>query len=917
MNKYTEDLYKQYQHDKTSVSAEWQGYFAAVEELGPALVAAEARANQQNGQSNGQTSAAAIPGGQETVGDAAMAQSNVTRLVQAYRYHGHRSARLNPLADEGDVKSDIRLEEYGLSEKHLDDIFAVSGVLEQSHAPLREIVDALQATYCGTLAVQTGDMVSLEERRWLQNRMEHARSHPDYTPEMQTRIYRHLYAANSFERFLHSKFVGVKRFSIEGGESLIPMLDTLVEATGRAGMTDIVFGMAHRGRLNVLVNTMCKPLTEMFAGFLDSIQSKDASSSGDVKYHQGRSSDIETTSGQVVHLSLLNNPSHLEAVNPVVLGSVYAKQQRIARQEDADGRQRVLPLLIHGDAAFAGQGVVPETLNLGKLDGYDVGGTVHLVINNQIGFTACPRETFSGEYCTDVARMLKCPIFHVNGDDPEACVFAMELAFDYRQKFGRDVVIDLVCYRRHGHNEGDDPTFTHPVMYKKIADHAPVSALYKDTLTQQGLTSLNDVEAAYQAKLDEAYKAAQDGVTVEPDMFKKAWSGFIRDAKKKPETSVKKDVLEDISRQLVEYPAHFQPHKKAHKLQEQRAGMLRGEADLNWGAAEMAAYASLLQAGYNVRLSGQDVQRGTFSHRHLVMTDATTGETAIPIQAAAQQGAVLEAYNSSLSELAVLGFEFGFSLADPHTLTIWEAQFGDFANGAQIMIDQFIACTEVKWQRLSGLTLLLPHGYEGQGPEHSSARLERFLQLSGNQNWRVCVPTTPAQIFHMLRRQMLDVTRKPLVVMTPKSLLRHPEAVSPQADLTTGGLQAVIDDPDVKPADVTRVLLCSGKVYYDLRAVRQAQHRKDVAIIRLEELYPLPQEEVEAVLSRYKTDDLRWVQEEPRNMGAWMFLLDQLWRKTGHQVRCISRPVSASPAVGAAAAHKREQEALMTEAFED
>ena len=836
-------------------------------------------------------------------------------MIQAYRYHGHRYAQMNPLKKaEVDQGEEINLAQFGLDDSNLDDIFATAGVLSQSHAKLSEILKALKRTYTNTVAIQLGEIASLEERRWLREIMEACQNHPDFTEKEKQRIYNALYKANAFEKYLHNKFTGMKRFSIEGGDALIPMLETLIHLAGKNQMSDIVLGMAHRGRLNVLVNIMGKPLAEIFAAFMEKAKSADESSSGDVKYHHGKSCDIVTDSGNTVHMSLLSNPSHLEAVNPVVTGSTRAKQQR-----HEDGQDKVLPLLIHGDSAFAGQGVVPETLNLANLEGYTVGGTVHVVINNQVGFTANPEDTFSGEYCTDIARMLQCPIFHVNGDDPEACVHVMELAFEYRHIFKKDVVIDLVCYRRHGHNEGDDPAFTQPVMYKGIKQHKVPCDLYKQRLlnekkvTDKNIASLED---AYNQQLQAAFAEAEKGLVIEPDIFKAAWSGFSKKSESEPDTKVSPQVLSQISDVITAYPKGFTPNKKVAKVIDQRCDMLEGKQPLNWGAGEAAAYGSLLKEGYDIRLSGQDVKRGTFSHRHIGMVDGETGQTVFPIADMAKKGTSLEVHNSCLSELAVLGFEFGHTLASPNTLTIWEAQFGDFANGAQIMMDQFISSTEIKWHRYSGLVMQLPHGSEGQGPEHSSARLERFLQLCGDDNMSVCMPSTPAQMCHVLRRQMLRKFRKPLVIMTPKSLLRHPQAVSDITEITDGSFQTVIDDASVQAKDIKRIVLCSGKIYYDLMAGREEANRKDVAIIRLEELHPLPTKELAKVLKKYKTDEICWVQEEPRNQGAWTFLLDNLWAKLGIPApRYIGRAASASPAVGSAKRHAEEQARIVEEAL--
>ena len=920
MDSYIETLYKQFLQDPNSVEPQWQGYFNAIQQFDLAWQdeneeAVNMAATGTNGAVTSNVrplksiSADFIPDDAE---DAATAQSNVARLVQGYRYHGHKYANVNPIFKK---EAGLDLTEFGVEENQLSETFATAGVLKEKHAPLKDIVQALESTYCGSLGVQLADITNLEERRWMRVKLEENQGKPNFSAEEKEEIYNSLMQANNFEKYLHTKFTGMKRFSIEGGDALIPMLRSLATQAADNGVKDIVFGMAHRGRLNVLVNILGKPLSEIFAAFAEKAKMADNSSSGDVKYHFGRSCDIETSNGNSIHLSLLNNPSHLEAVNPVVTGSTRAKQKRYGE----DGIKKVIPLLIHGDSAFAGQGVVPETLNLANLSGYTVGGTIHVVINNQVGFTANPEETFSGDYCTDMARLLQCPILHVNGDDAEACVYAMQLAFEFRNLYHKDVVIDLVCYRRHGHNEGDDPTFTQPVMYKSVKGHKVPSELYKAALTEEGAVkeaALKKREETYAKDLADAFAEAEKGITIEIDTFHNTWEGFSKTSKNEPKTAISETTLANLSKAVATYPKGFQPNKKVAKMAEQRQSMLSGDEPINWGAAEVAAYGSLLNEGYSVRISGQDVQRGTFSHRHIGMVDGETGERAFPIATMADKEAILEVHNSCLSELAVLGFEYGHTLAAPRTLTVWEAQFGDFANGAQIMFDQFIASAEVKWSRMSGLVMLLPHGFEGQGPEHSSARLERFLQLSGDDNWTVAMPSTPAQIFHILRRQMHREFRKPLVIMSPKSLLRHPKAVASIEDLTKGEFQTVIPDTSVKEADVKRVVLCSGKVYYDLLNAREQNNKKDVALIRVEELYPAPVKAVEAELKKYKTDDIVWAQEEPRNQGAWTYLLDNLWPQLGIQTPIYAgRKASASPAVGSAKRHAEEQQELVSTAL--
>ncbi len=905
---YLEQLYQQYLTNPGAVDPSWQAYF---KQNGPVKAASQG------------TGAVATPKADDRASDmlqstaagaAATAQGRVSRLMQAYRAHGHRSASTNPLRAEADVSPELALSHFGLGDENLDTLYATNGLLNEEYAPLRDILEALQATYTGSIGAQFVELAEAE-RLWLQQRMETVRNAPTYSAEEKQRIYHGLMVANNFEKFLHTKFVGVKRFSIEGADSLIPMLDMLTETAADQGVHDIVMGMAHRGRLNVLANIMHKPMVEMMAGFNDTMKFDNDASSGDVKYHMGKSYDVTTSNGHKIHFSLLNNPSHLEAVNPVVLGSTKAKQVRVG---DVDG-SKVLPLLIHGDSAFAGQGVVMETLNMAGLQGFNVGGTIHVVINNQLGYTAEPQEAFSGEYCTDVARLAQVPIFHVNGDDPEACVHVMQLAMAYRKQFKRDVVIDLVCYRRHGHNEGDDPSFTQPTMYQTIKQQAVPAAGYKQRLEQEQAMSADQakqMESDYHERMSEALEQSKTEVRVARDMFGSVWQGFSESDDKASKTAVTKKALQAVAESTVSWPTDFTINPKVGKVIELRAKMQNGKEKLNWGAAEMAAYGTLLQEGYSVRLTGQDVQRGTFSHRHAALVDYKTGVRIYPSTQLAKDNARFEVYNSCLSEYGVMGFEFGYSLADPNTLTIWEAQFGDFANGAQIMIDQFISGTEIKWQRLSGLVLLLPHGQEGQGPEHSSARLERFLQLCGDDNMIVANPTTPAQMFHLLRRQIHRKVRKPLVVMTPKSLLRHPEAVSPQSELTKGGFNTVIADEAVKPKKARKVVLTSGKLYYELAKYRADKNINDVAVVRVEQYYPLPTEALKTVLKSYsKNVDLVWAQEEPRNQGAWQFLRDTLFEELGRDVSYVGRPASASPAAGNATTFIEGQGKLVVEAF--
>ena len=895
---YLEDLYEQYVADKTSVPQHWQDFFA---DLGsPASAPATQTTN------DGLTSAPQVD-----------KQSRVSQLINAFRSHGHRRAHLNPLAAAPDLDDDLKPIAFGLTASDLDAEFATEGVLTAGRAPLRDIFEAVRNTYCRTIGVQFHD-IPRPERLWLQERMERVQNRPVFGKEEQHRILKGLLVAERFENFLQKKFMGVKRFSLEGGESLIPMLDVMIDAAGAAGVTDVVMGMAHRGRLNVLVNILDKPLAEIFSEFAGTLVHKNDASSGDVKYHKGKSFDITTNKGFKLHVALLANPSHLEIVNPVVEGSARARQHLKGDTE----RRKVMPVLIHGDTAFIGQGVVPETLNLGTLPGFTTGGTVHVVINNQLGYTARPEDAFGTEYCTDFARMLQVPIFHVNGDDAEACIHVMQLAMDYRNRFQRDVVIDMVCYRKYGHNEGDDPTFTQPLMYEKIKAHPGTLELYRKQLTSRNVLTdeaFTELDNANEAQLQEALDLAKSG-NYKPttDMFGGVWQDFAREEKKAPATAIKKELLTTISTATTAWPEGFTPHPKLAKLMEKRAASLL-DGEMDWGAAEMAAYASLLSEGHSLRLTGQDVKRGTFAHRHAVLVDYATAAEIMPMAELSADGAKMEVYNSSLSEEAVLGFEFGYALTDPRTLTVWEAQFGDFVNGAQAVIDQFIASSETKWHRMAGLVMLLPHGFEGQGPEHSSARLERFLQLCAEDNMVVCNPTTPAQMFHLLRRQMLSHVRRPLIVMTPKSLLRHPKAVSTPSELTAGHFQPVIADDSVKAKAVKRVVLCSGKVYYDLMAGRDrfAKAADKVALVRVEQLYPLPLADIKKILGAFSNKaEICWVQEEPRNQGSWSFMLDNLQSQLGRPLTYIGRVAAAAPAVGSPQRHMEEQEAIVKQVFD-
>ena len=848
-------------------------------------------------------------------------QVRVVQLISAYRQRGHQQAKLDPLAlnDRPDVP-DLTLSFHELSEADLDTTFQVGTVyFGRAEATLAQIRSDLESTYCAQVGAEFMHIVDTEERHWIMSRMEAVRSAPEFATQQRLNILRQLNGAEGLERSLGSKYPGTKRFGLEGGESLVPMMAEAIQRIGGYGAKEICIGMAHRGRLNMLVNILGKNPVHLF----DEFEGKATySGSGDVKYHQGFSSNMMTPGGEV-HLSLAFNPSHLEIVSPVVEGSVRARQDR---REDASG-DSVVPIVIHGDAAFAGQGVVMETFQMSQTRAYRTGGTLHIVLNNQIGFTTSERaDARSTEYCTDIAKMVQAPIFHVNGDDPEAVVFVTQLAVDYRNQFNKDVVIDLVCYRRRGHNEADEPSVTQPAMYEKIKSHPSTRALYAERLINAGLlTEQEDAEWVEQYRVAlERDEPLVSSLVSEPNkaMFVD-WSPYLGHRwDVAAETSVPITQLKALSEQLNTVPDGFAVHRVVKKLLADRLKMGAGAQEVNWGFAETMAYASLLDEGYPVRLTGQDVGRGTFSHRHAVLHGQRDGDTHIPLMHVAEGQAPFRIYDSLLSEEAVLAFEYGYATTSPTGLVVWEAQFGDFANGAQVVIDQFISSGENKWSRLCGLTMLLPHGYEGQGPEHSSARLERFLQLCAEDNIQVCIPSTPAQVFHMLRRQAIRPLRKPLIVMTPKSLLRHKEAVSQLEELAEGTFQTVIDETDaLDPAGVKRVVLCSGKVFYDLRAARREREIEDIAIIRIEQMYPFPRLDLQAVLGRYPNiEDAVWMQEEPKNQGSWYAMQSRLStvvrrEKVDVYLRYVGREPSASAAAGYSALHLREQEQFIDEAL--
>ena len=939
---FVEDQYERWRDNPGAVDPEWQQYFARLAGLpAPQPVQTSARlppapVTNGNGRGNGAAAAAlraegafagalldlsaAAPEAQRL--DAEEKQEAVAELINAYRIRGHLFANIDPLGLLKPPPPELEPGNFGLTREDLGKPFATGDFqVGAPTLPLREIIARLDRTYTRTIGVEFMHGEDPVIRRWLQERMESTGNEIQLSREEKLRILARLTDAETLETFLHKKYIGAKRFSLEGGESLILLMDWLIEEFGERGGEEIVIGMAHRGRLNILANILNKDLTAIFAEFEDK-DAKELMGRGDVKYHLGYSSDRVTRTGKQLHLSLAFNPSHLEWVNTVVEGRVRAKQDRDEPRDPE--RKKVLPVLIHGDAAFAGQGLVAETLNLANLAGYTTGGTIHIVINNQVGFTTNTEDARSTPYCTDIARVLRAPVFHVNGEDPEAVVWAVQLAVDYRQTFGQDVLIDLYCYRKYGHNEADEPSFTQPVMYQVIRQKPPARAIYARKLAQDGIATAQEAEELMRARVqqleEELERTRKTGAKRAESAMAGLWAKYRGGpASDTPEvsTAVPLSKLRDLLRSTAAVPADFTPHEKIRKLLELRERLAEGKGNepFDWATGEHLAFASLLDGGTPIRFSGQDSRRGTFSQRHAVLADVRTGSRYTPLANIRPGQARFEIYDSPLSEAGVLGFDYGFSLDTPEWLTCWEAQFGDFANGAQVVIDQFLVSAEDKWRRLSGIVLLLPHGFEGQGPEHSSARLERFLQLAAEDNVQVCNLSTPAQYFHVLRRQVLRPLRKPLVIMTPKSLLRHKHAVSTLKDLSEGGFQQIIPDETVSARKVKRVLLSSGKVYYDLLAAREAKQRDDVALVRIEQLYPLDPEELNGAVSRYPDSaKLVWVQEEPFNAGAWYYLRA---RYSLRRISCVSRAESASPATGSAAAHRYEQQLLMDQAFGD
>ena len=842
-------------------------------------------------------------------------QARVQTLINRYRHVGHLLACMDPLAECPMDHPFLDLEAFGLTVDDLHREFFGPPVSGQRNASLQEIVSMLKETYCRSVGVEYMHLQDPAEQQWLQDKMEPVRNHPKLDAAAKGRILKKLQEAALFEEFLNKKYVGVTRFSLEGGDAVIPLLDAIVARAAAFGSREIIFGMAHRGRLNVQAHTLNRPYAEIFSEFESCYDPDALTGSGDVKYHNGYLSDQVTADGHPIRMFLVNNPSHLEVVDAVVQGIARGRQELIG-----DSQRNTLPILLHGDAAFAGQGVVAEVLNMSQLKGYQTGGTIHIVINNQIGYTTLPEDARSTRYSTDVAKMLMVPIFHVHGEDPEAVVNVARLAAEYRYEFHKDVVIDVICYRRYGHNEGDEPYFTQPLMYDRIRQREPLNRSYGRRLVEENVVSADEVarmDAEINGELEAAFNTVHGSQCPFPEnLYYENWAGFHGTYSHRPvKTGVSRKRLGALAKKLTTLPPGFGAHRKIDKLlSTRRASIEKGEG-IDWANAEALAMATLLEDGYAIRLSGQDVGRGTFSHRHCVLTDPKTGSRFVPLTALGEKQAPFHVVNSPLAEVGVLGFEYGYSLVQPRCLTLWEAQFGDFSNNAQGIIDLFIASGESKWERLSNLVMLLPHGWEGLGPEHSSARLERFLQLSAGDNMQVCNLTTPAQYFHLLRRQMKSDWRKPLVLMTPKSLLRHPQAVSKATDFTTGCFREVLDDASGFQTART-VILCSGKIYYQLCAHRDKIVKEDTAILRMEQFYPFPAQQLEKIISTYKkATQWIWVQEEPENMGGWQFVRHRLEKCIKNELVYVGRAASASPATGFPAIYRREQAAISDAAF--
>jgi 2-oxoglutarate dehydrogenase E1 component len=918
-----EALYEQYLSDRGSVPAVWREYFESLGDPHTEIAHSAIRKELLESAHDGGRARQLRPVGRKLAASSAQKQAAVARLIQVYSLRGHQIADLDPLGlMERRVPGVLKLDYLGLSEADMDTEFYTGGLAGSGNArmKLRDIIALLKSIYCGKATVEFAHISRARERLWLREHFENEMVTSSVSDEERVTILEQLTSAEGIERYLHTRYVGQKRFSLEGGDSLIPMLDDLIHQGGAAGIHEIVIGMAHRGRINVLVNILGKSPEELFEEFEGNYDIDELRGSGDVKYHKGFSADMKTSGGNV-HIALAFNPSHLEIVNPVVEGSVRARQQR----RDDSERVEVLPVLVHGDAAFSGQGVVTETFQLSQTNGFRTGGTVHIVVNNQIGFTTSrPSDARSTDYCTDVAKMIEAPVFHVNGDDPEAVIRVTRLALQYRQTFKKDVVIDLVCYRRHGHNEADEPAATQPVMYSTIRSHRTTRDLYAEKLVEEkliGKDGVSKLQDDYRDRLDRGEPVPEASLGMIGNEFTVDWSSYL-DATwdESVDTTITPARAERASAYFTEVPDDLKLHGRVQRIVDERARMAAGETDMDWGFAETMAYATLIEDGYDCRLVGQDSGRGTFFHRHAVLHNQVNNREYTPLQHIVDRPNAFRVIDSLLSEEAVLGFEYGYATTDPGTLVIWEAQFGDFVNGAQVVIDQFISSGDAKWGRLCGMTLFLPHGYEGQGPEHSSARLERFLQLCAEHNMQVCVPSTPAQMFHMLRRQMLRKFRKPLIVMTPKSLLRHKMSVSPVSALSDGRFNLIIPEIEqIKPDATRRVVFCSGKVYYDLLEARQVHGIDDRALIRIEQLYPFPIEEFAAIIEQYEhVEDIVWCQEEPQNQGAWYQIRHRLQEplRDHQQLYYAGRPASAAPASGIFKVHLQQQKALVDAALD-
>ncbi len=918
-----EALYEQYLENPDSVAGGWREYFESMGDPQTEVVHSaireellvEAREGRRAGEVKVRRLAGAAPSGEK--------QAAVSRLIQVYSLRGHQIADIDPLGImDRRMPGVLKLNYLGLTEADMDTEFFTGGLAGTGNdrMKLRDILELLRSIYCGKIGAEFAHISRARERLWLRKRFEQGAAADILSDEERLWILEQLTSAEGIERYLHTRYVGQKRFSLEGGESLIPLLDDIIQQGGASGIREIVIGMAHRGRINVLVNILGKSPEELFEEFEGKYDPDELKGSGDVKYHKGFSADMKTPGGNV-HIALAFNPSHLEIVNPVVEGSVRARQQRRGDTE----RQEVLPVLIHGDAAFAGQGVVPETFQMSQINGFRTGGTVHIVVNNQIGFTTSrPTDARSTEYCSDVAKMIEAPIFHVNGDDPEAVLFVSRLALKYRQRFRKDVVIDLVCYRRHGHNEADEPAATQPIMYGRIREHKTTRELYANRLADQKTitaTTATELQDSYRDRLDRGEPVPKSSLGMIGNEYTVDWTPFLHtEWDVVVDTTISPKQVADLGESITTIPPDVRPHGRVQRIMDSRVRMAKGETEMDWGFAETMAYASLLTEGYDVRLVGQDSGRGTFFHRHAVLHNQLNNREYLPLCHVVDRPDAFRVIDSFLSEEAVLGFEYGYASTEPNTLIIWEGQFGDFANGAQVVIDQFISSGEAKWGRLCGLTLFLPHGYEGQGPEHSSARLERFLQLCAEHNIQVCVPSTPAQMFHMLRRQQVRPFRKPLIVLTPKSLLRHKMSVSPISDLSTGRFELIIPEIEaIEPARTRRLVLCSGKVYFDLLEAREVHGIDDIALIRLEQLYPFPIPEYADLVEQYDhVEEIVWCQEEPLNQGAWYQIKHRLQEplKKHQQLYYAGRPGAAAPASGIFKIHLQQQQALVEAALD-